>query len=118
MPKSKREIEQLLAEESDAIEADPNAPIGPGTQVTRGHGRTRTLQVRLNDDEFDALSRAAEKAQLPESTYARSLLLDAVAPRRQRPGSKRGAVTDLDTGRLVELVNEMADIVRPMKRGA
>ena len=49
----------------------------PGTKVTRGHGRSKTLQVRLNDDEFAALARVAEERGVPASTLARNMLLRA-----------------------------------------
>jgi hypothetical protein len=72
-------ISDLIATEADAVERNPDAPIKPGSKVTRGHQRARTLQVRLNVEELDALSRLAEQRGLPVSTLARDLLLAQLA---------------------------------------
>ena len=72
-------ISDLIASEADAAERNPDAAIKPGSNVTRGHQRARTLQVRLNVEELDALSRMAEQRGLPISTLARDLLLAHMA---------------------------------------
>ena len=72
-------ISDLIAAEVDAVERNPDAAIRPGSKVTRGHERARTLQVRLNVEELDALSRLAEQRGLPVSTLARDLLLAQMA---------------------------------------
>lgn len=72
-------ISDLIATEADAVEHNPDAAIKPGSKVTRGHERARTLQVRLNVEELDALSRLAEQRGLPISTLARDLLLAQMA---------------------------------------
>lgn len=110
MTRRKQSIEELLAEESDTIEADRDAPLGPDTRVTRGHSRTRTLQVRLNDEEYALLSRAAQQRHLPESTLARSLLLDALAGREPTaPGTPVQAGIDLVHARA--LVTELGSLL-------
>jgi len=48
--------------------------------ITRGHGRTRILQIRINDDEYAALEALANQRHIPTSTAARSMLLAAMAP--------------------------------------
>lgn len=68
-------IDELIAAEATASEQNKDAELKPGTKVTRGHGRSKTLQVRLNDDEFAALARVAEERGIPVSTLARDLLL-------------------------------------------
>lgn len=68
-------LERLLEEEGHAAEQGLDTPLQPGTRATRGHGRTKTLQVRLNDSEYDALVALAESRQLPVSTLVRSLLV-------------------------------------------
>lgn len=68
-------IEDLIAAEAAASEQNMDADLKPGTKVTRGHGRSKTLQVRLNDEEFAALARVAEERGVPASTLARTLLL-------------------------------------------
>lgn len=72
-------ISDLIATEADAVERNPEAAIKPGSKITRGHERARTLQVRLNVEELDALSRLAEQRGLPVSTLARDLLLAHMA---------------------------------------
>lgn len=68
-------IDDLIAAEAEASEQNKDAELQPGTKVSRGHGRSSTLQVRLNDDEMAALVRAAQERRLPASTLARDLLL-------------------------------------------
>ncbi len=68
-------IDELIAAEAKASEQSKDAELKPGTKVTRGHGRSKTLQVRLNEDEFAALARVAEERGVPASTLARDLLL-------------------------------------------
>lgn len=43
-------ISDLIASEADAAEHNPDAPVKPGSKVSRGHQPARTLQVRLNDE--------------------------------------------------------------------
>src|SRR5659263_193151 len=79
-------ISDLIATEADAVERNPDAPIKRGSRVTRGHNRAKTLQVRLNADELDALVALAEQRGIPASTLARDLLLSQLAastPRRR-----------------------------------
>ncbi len=68
----------LIAAEAEASETNRDAPIHPGTKITRGHPRTRTLQVRLNPDEYDAVMAAAAEAGVPTSTLARDLILSGL----------------------------------------
>lgn len=72
-------ISDLIASEADETERNPDAPIKPGSKVSRGHQRAKTLQVRLKVEEFDALTRLAEERGLPTSTLARDLLLSQLA---------------------------------------
>lgn len=72
-------ISDLIATEADAVERNPDAPIKQGSKVTRGHNRAKTLQVRLNADELDALVALSEQRGIPVSTLARDLLLSQLA---------------------------------------
>ena len=63
----------------------PDAAIRPGSKVTRGHNRVRTLQVRLNDNEFAALTTVAERLGVPASTLARDLLLRELSSLSESP---------------------------------
>ncbi len=74
-------LEELLDAEgvaAEAGEADQQSPLPAG--VTRGHGRAKTLQVRLNEDELAELAALAADRGLPVSTVARQLLLQALSP--------------------------------------
>jgi hypothetical protein len=80
-----KEIEKLLDAESEAAEAaersqDPSAPLPAQTKVARGHPRSRNLQVRFRDDEFEDLAQYAEQEGLPVSTVVRHLVLQAIQP--------------------------------------
>lgn len=77
--------EKLIAAEAEAAEQNPDAAIRPKAKVTRGHNRVKTLQVRLNDDEFSALTAAAERLGVPASTLARDLLLRELASPSESP---------------------------------
>jgi hypothetical protein len=78
-------IEDLLAAEAEAVEvaeatSDPNAPLPAHVTVTRGTARSKNLQVRFRDEEFDELVDYAEQRGLPVSTVVRILVLQAIAP--------------------------------------
>ena len=72
-------ISDLIATEAEAAERNPDAVIKPGSKVTRGHQRAKTLQVRLNVEELETLTRLAEQRGLPVSTLARDLLRSQLA---------------------------------------
>ncbi len=59
--------------EADTTSAD--APLPKSVKVTRGHDRSKTLQVRLNEDEYRLMEKLAQEAMLPVSTFARVILL-------------------------------------------
>lgn len=90
-------IEDLVAAEAEASDRDRDAPLKPGTVVSRGHSRSRTLQVRLNEREFDTLSALAEKRGLPISTVARDLLLGQLSAEGESPAAMIARMrTELD----------------------
>lgn len=70
-------ITELIASEVAAAEAadDTDTPLPPQVRVTRGHDRTRVLQVRLSEEEFQELARRADAHDVPASTLARDVLL-------------------------------------------
>jgi hypothetical protein len=70
--------EAAAAEDAELME-DDHAPLPEGTRVTRGHNRSKTLQIRLNGDEYGALELLAKNRDLPVSTVARALILNALA---------------------------------------
>jgi hypothetical protein len=91
---TKKGLAKVLAEETEAIDANRDAPITDATTVTRGHGRSKTLQVRLNPDELDELERAAANRGLPTSTVAREAILHLIRPHAARSNAARRLVDD------------------------
>lgn len=73
-------VASLLAEEAEAIDEDRDAPITEKSTVTRGHRRSKVLQIRLNDEELAELERLAETRGLPASTVAREAILRQLYP--------------------------------------
>lgn len=76
-------LEDLLEAEAKAAEgaeADQESPIPGDVKITRGHDRSRTLQIRRNDAELAELTALAQDRGLPVSTVARQLLLQSLAP--------------------------------------
>lgn len=77
------ELKDLIDAEAaaaEAAEADQDSPVRSDVQVTRGHDRAKTLQIRLNEEELGELAALAEDRGLPVSTVARQLLLQSIAP--------------------------------------
>lgn len=90
-------LDELIAAEAQASEQNKDAELKPGTRVTRGHGRSKTLQVRLKDDEFAALARVAQERGVPASTLARELLLRELSGPTTDPRSLLARIrSDLD----------------------
>jgi hypothetical protein len=87
--RTKKEIAALLEGEAEAIDADRDAPITDATTVTRGHGRSKTLQIRLNPEELEELERVAASRGLPTSTVAREAVLRLVRPAEARSADRR-----------------------------
>lgn len=90
-------IEDLIASEAAASEQGMDAPIRPGSKLSRGHGRSRTLQVRLNAEELQALTDMAQQREVPASTLARDLLLTHLSGNADTPRSVLARIrADLD----------------------
>lgn len=81
------DIEELLGIEAEASERNKDAEPGPGTRTTRGNGRAKILQIRLNPEELAALREAAERRGLPVSTVARDMILRGLVSGSDFPGS-------------------------------
>ena len=69
------EAESRAAEEADAT---PDLPLPSNVKVTRGHDRSKVLQVRLNEDEYRVLTKLAKERHVPASTFARALILKTI----------------------------------------
>ena len=75
------ELNELIASEVETAERDssnPDAALPTHVRVTRGHERSKVLQVRLNEGELEALAKLADERGVPASTFARAILLEAV----------------------------------------
>lgn len=77
--------DELIANEATESENNKDAPIQPGSKVTRGTSRSKTLQIRLNPEELEALAQAAQTRQVPTSVLARELLLAHIAAEQETP---------------------------------
>lgn len=73
------EAETKAAEEAETF-SDPSEPLPAHVKITRGHPRAKMLQIRLRDDEYAELGAYAQDRNLPVSTVARVLLLQALGP--------------------------------------
>lgn len=74
------EFERFLQEEAEHAEANKDAPITPGTRISRPGGqRARVYSVRLSESEVTALEAAAARAGMPASTLARSWITERLA---------------------------------------
>jgi len=71
---------EVEAAEAAEVTSDPNEPLPAPVKVTRGTARSKNLQVRFRDVEFDELAAYAEQRGLPVSTVVRMLVLQAVTP--------------------------------------
>lgn len=85
-------INDPITADAEASERNPDAPLKPGTKMTRGHQRSKTLQVRMNPDELDALAAIAGQRGIPVSTLARDLLLAHIA---ERDTSTKGLIAKI-----------------------
>lgn len=75
-------VSDLIASEVAAAEAAPDRPGEPlasHVRVTRGHDRSRVLQVRLSEAEYAMLAERADEQQVPASTFARAVILQGLA---------------------------------------
>lgn len=72
-------VEELLEREALGSESNPDAPLKPGTKVSRGHGRSKVYSVRLNQDEVEQVEQMAAHLGLPASTMVRSWIVERLA---------------------------------------
>lgn len=76
---AKGDIAAIIENEVAAIEADRDAPFD-GSKISRGNGRSKVLQVRLNPEELAELERVADQRGLPTSTVAREAIIRLIKP--------------------------------------
>ena len=63
--------------------ADSGEPYPEGTVITRPNAPSRMFNLRLSDEQFDALQQVANAKHLPMSTMARAWLLDRLDAEQQ-----------------------------------
>ena len=77
-------IKDLIASEAAAVEEAETTGVQhrnlTDVTITRGLPRTRTLQIRLSEDEWIAIEGQAAASGLAVSTLARNILVPAVKP--------------------------------------
>jgi len=80
---TKSEIEKLIDQETEASEANRDAPIPEGATITRpNRGHSMVYSIRLNPDEVVALQALADGVGLPQSTLARSWIVERIQEER------------------------------------
>jgi predicted transcriptional regulator len=83
------DVAAVIADEVTAIEAGPDTPIPGSARISRGNGRSRVLQIRLNPEELAELERLAEERGLPTSTVAREAIIRLIRPEVARTESEK-----------------------------
>ncbi|MGB3602652.1 CopG family transcriptional regulator [Gordonia sp. (in: high G+C Gram-positive bacteria)] len=111
MSKSRNRLEQALAEAAD-IEESPDRVVRTDVVTTRGGRRTRTLQVRFNEDGLADLEALARARDLPVSTVARDILLTQISQIQAAPNSPLAAIDEAIEA--LTHLREMA-VVRPSR---
>jgi len=94
-----KQLEQLLRDEGEAAERAEHSEARLASdqiKVTRGHERSKVLQVRLNEGEYDRLSAYADSLELPISTAVRSLILGSLAQESAAEGDLRAILERLE----------------------
>jgi len=104
-PLTTDELDNLLQAEALHSEQHKDAPLKPGTRVSRPGGRRGVVfSIRLFDYEHDALVDQAHQRGLPPSRLARELIVEGLkAPGRPRdPGeiarTLRSVAAELEKG--------------------
>lgn len=94
-----KKVAEALAEDI----GPESSEIRTDSVVSRpGRTRAKVLQVRLNEDEFAALTKLAEAKGLPISTVARSMVLESLdLPKSVYAAEKSESTRDLVARTLV-----------------
>ena len=88
------DIAAIIEKEVAAIEADRDAPFDSSTKISRGNGRSKVLQVRLNPEELAELERVAAQRGLPISTVAREAIIRLIRPEVARTAAGNRLIED------------------------
>lgn len=98
----KRELEELVAEETAASEASRDQPLSDRA-VRRGQSRSVVYSVRLTPAQTEEIQRIADEAGMPASALVRDWVVEGLA-------AERG------TGTLDSLVNALSRDVDKIRR--
>lgn len=74
-------LSDLVASEVEAAEAAADVvdlDLPSEVKVTRGHDRSKVLQIRLNEDEHRVVTKLAAERGVPTSTFVRALILRTI----------------------------------------
>jgi predicted transcriptional regulator len=85
----KDDVAALIADDVAAIEAGRDAPVPDSANISRGNGRSKVLQIRLNPEELADLERIADERGLPTSTVAREAIIRLIRPEVARTASAK-----------------------------
>jgi hypothetical protein len=79
-PHAAADAADLVRQEALSAEQNPDAPVQPGTKITRpGRARSTVYSVRLAPDEVAAINQAADAAGVSASTLVRGWVLQGLA---------------------------------------
>lgn len=92
--KVEHDVAAIIEDEVAAIEAGRDAPVGDSARISRGNGRSKVLQVRLNPDELGELERVAAQRGLPTSTVAREAIIRLIRPEVARTAAANRLIAD------------------------
>lgn len=96
-PLATDELEELLQSEAVHSEQHKDAPLKPGTRVSRPGGKRGVVfSLRLFDSEHDALVDQAHQRGLPPSRLARELIAEGLEA-SAKPGGPREIAHTLRT---------------------
>src|ERR1700684_3073040 len=92
--KMKDDVAAIIEDEVAAIEAGRENPLANSAKISRGNGRSKVLQVRLNPEELAELERVAAQRGLPISTVAREAIIRLIRPEVARTAAAKRVVDD------------------------
>jgi hypothetical protein len=90
----KDDVAAIIEDEVAAIEAGRENPLADSAKISRGNGRSKVLQVRLNPDELAELERVAAQRGLPISTVAREAIIRLIRPEVARTAAANRLIDD------------------------
>jgi hypothetical protein len=90
----KDDVAAISEDEVAAIEAGREYPLSESAKISRGNGRSKVLQVRLNPEELAELERVAAQRGLPISTVAREAIIRLIRPEVARTAAANRLIDD------------------------